>query len=320
MLDVFFTVDVEIWCDGWVNIDSRFPRAFDQYVYGRTPQGEVGLRHQADLLQAHGLTGVFFVEPLFSGRFGDAPLAEIVGLIRERGQDVQLHLHTEWLDEWPAPLFTDGRGKTRYLFQFPGHEQRLIIDEGLRRLYAAGSGPLNCLRAGSFGFNAATLDALAACGIEFDSSYNATAFGPASGVAEGLTLTQPYAERGVTEYPMSVYDTGFGALRHAQLGACSWYEIERLLWSALERGWGSLVLLSHNFELLDPTKQRADRVVVSRFRKLCEFLDRHRHSFRTRGFTGLAPAPAVVQPAPLRGSALQSAWRVGEQLYRRATA
>ncbi len=84
MIDVFLTVDVEVWCDGWDDIDAKFPGAFQRYIYGPTPRGDYGLPYQLHQLQEHGLTGVFFVEPLFSTRFGLDPLAEIVGLVRER--------------------------------------------------------------------------------------------------------------------------------------------------------------------------------------------------------------------------------------------
>ena len=99
MLDVFLTVDVEVWCDGWDNIDAKFPDAFKRYIYGPTSRGDYGLPYQLRQLQEHGLTAVFFVEPLFATRFGSAPLAEILGLVREPGHEVQLHLHTEWVDE-----------------------------------------------------------------------------------------------------------------------------------------------------------------------------------------------------------------------------
>lgn len=317
MLNVFITVDVEIWCDGWTGIDAKFPRAFQHYVYGRTDRGEFGLRYQADMLREHGLIGVFFVEPLFSGRFGLDPLTEIVTLLREREQEIQLHLHTEWVDEWPTPLFADGRGKRQFLHLFSRDEQRLLIAEGMRRLKQAGADPVNCFRAGSFGFNADTLDALAECGISFDSSYNATAFGLDSGVASGETLTDVHRERGVTEYPMTVYDTGFGRLRHAQLGACSWAELEHLLWKALEEGRNSFVLLSHGFELLTPSKSEPDRIVASRFQELCRFLDRHRDLFHVRGFKNLSEVQVMSQPSPLCGSAWLSMRRNLEQLYRR---
>lgn len=317
MLKVFLTVDVEVWCDGWADIDRKFADSFDRYIYGRTAGGEYGLRYQARQLRDHGLRGVFFVEPLFSGRFGSQPLAEVVALLREGGQEVQLHLHTEWLDEWPEPMFPHVRGKRQFMRMFTLDEQCALLAEGRRRLEEAGAGRISAFRAGSFGFNAATLQAVAANGLPFDCSYNATAFGPASGVAPGGVLTDVSREGGVVEYPMTVYDTGFGRLRHVQLGACSWREIERLLWSALDSGQQAFVLLSHNFELLTPSKQRADPIVVARFERLCSFLERHRDQFEVCGFDGLAPSVAARQPPPLGGSAWHSAGRAAEQLYRR---
>ncbi len=104
MIDVFLTVDVEVWCDGWDDIDAKFPSAFQRYIYGPTSRGDYGLPYQLHQLQEHGLTGVFFVEPLFSTRFGLEPLSEIISLVRERGHEIQLHLHTEWVDESNVPL------------------------------------------------------------------------------------------------------------------------------------------------------------------------------------------------------------------------
>jgi hypothetical protein len=317
MLDVFFTVDVEIWCDGWRNLDARFPDAFRRYVYGPTPRGEFGLRYQCQVLRDHGLTGVFFVEPLFSGRFGPEPLAEIVGLIAERGQEVQLHLHTEWADEWSNPPVPGVTGKRQFLRDWNYLEQRALVAEGLSRLQAAGAGRARCFRAGSFGFDARTLDALASLEVPFDSSYNATAFGPTSGVGGGSILHDLHLERCVAEWPLTVYETRAGRLRHVQLGACSTQEIEHLLWEALRQGRRSFVLLSHNFELLSPSKTRPDPVVVRRFQRLCGFLERHRDSFRVRGFTDLPrPAVAPAQPQALRSNLWRSGVRMAEQAWR----
>ena len=317
MLDVYLTIDVEIWCDGWADIDAKFASSFRQYIYGFTPSGEYGLRYQCQVLRDHGLIGVFFVEPLFSGRFGEAPLAEIVGLLLDRRQEVQLHLHTEWVDEWAVPPIAEVGGKRRFMRDWTREQQRVLIEEGIIRLERAGAPRPDCFRAGSFGFNTDTLEALGLAGVLMDSSYNATAFGPSSGVAQGALLFDTHTEQGITEFPLTVYDTGFRRLRHAQLGACSASEIEGLLWAALNQGRRSFVLLSHNFELLTPSKLRCDPVVVSRFRQLCRFLERHRDCFRVRGFRGLPPPAPGPQPAPLRSSAWRSTWRVGEQIYRR---
>jgi hypothetical protein len=316
MLDVFFTVDVEIWCNGWENIDAKFPAAFRQYIHGPTPAGEVGVGYQCRVLREHGLTGVFFVEPLFSRRFGAAALQEIVGLVQDGGQEVQLHLHTEWVDEARAPLLPDVRAKRQNIRQFTRAEQGILIGTGRDLLREAGARGVNAFRAGSFGFNRDTLLALADQGVPFDSSYNATMFGPDSGVAPGVLMTEPARVDGVHEYPMTVYQDG-RSLRHVQLTSCSFAEIEGLLWQALEQGRSSFMMLSHGFELLNQGKTRADPVVVERFHKLCAFLARHRDSFRTRGFADLAPAADACQRAPLTSPLHRTGMRVLQQAYRR---
>jgi hypothetical protein len=87
VLEVFLTVDVEIWCDGWNDLDNKFPEAFRRYVYGPTSHGKIwSSLIRLIVLRSHGLTGVFFVEPLFSTRFGPEPLAEIVGILNAANQ------------------------------------------------------------------------------------------------------------------------------------------------------------------------------------------------------------------------------------------
>src|SRR5207247_8136610 len=120
-----------------------------------------------------------------------------------------------------------------------------------------------------------TLRALLANAIEFDCSYNACMFARDSGVVPVTDMLDTFMCDGICEYPMTVFNDGTRSLRHAQLGACSFAELEGLLWQALKAGRNSFVILSHNFELLNPAKDRVDDVVVRRFRKLCSFLDRN---------------------------------------------
>ena len=317
MLDVFLTVDVEVWCDGWNDIDTKFANAFDRYVYGRTSQGLFGLPFQLELLTDHGLRGVFFVEPLFSARFGPQPLAEIAGLISQAGQEVQLHMHTEWVDEARAPLLSNVLGKRQFLRQFPLQEQTQLISIGKKMLAGAGVQELNAFRAGSFGFNRDTLAALSANDIAVDSSYNCTLFGLDSGVLPGTPVVEPVVCDGITEYPMTVFNDGTKRLRHAQLTACSHAEMEGLLWRALQDRRQAFVILFHNFELLNLRKDAPDPIVVKRFRQLCAFLDRNRDSFRVRGFKGLQPLTVDKQPAALSSPLWKTGIRTLEQIYRR---
>lgn len=91
----------------------------------------------------------------------------------------------------------------------------------------------------------------------------------------GIVLYEPTACSGVYEYPMTVFKDGPGSLRHVQLGACSYREMESLLWQALKAERKAFVILSHNFELLNQAQNRPDKVVVERMRKLCRFFDQH---------------------------------------------
>ena len=317
MLDVFFSVDVEVWCDGWNNLDEKFPEAFKRYIYGHTTRGDYALPYTLKVLGDHGLTGVFFVEPLFSTRFGSAPLKEIIGLLRESNQEIQLHLHPEWVDESIEPLLENIDGKRQHLRYYSFAEQVKLVAAGKRLIEQAGGGTSFAFRAGSFGFNRETLGALAVNNIPFDSSYNASIFGLDSGVAPGGVVVDTFECDGIYEYPMTVYSDGTGSLRHAQLTACSYREMEGLLWQALDTGRRSFMILSHNFELLNMAMDRPDDVVVKRFRKLCSFLDRNRDSFRVRGFDGLTARSVPVQPAPLKSPIWKTGARMLEQASRR---
>jgi hypothetical protein len=285
-LDVFITVDTEVWCGSWSDLDARFPDAFQRYVYGRTARGDYALPVQFRILNEHGLTAAFFVEPLFSLRFGSGPLEEIVGLVQEAKQEVQLHLHTEWVDEFAEPIFPEIREKRQFLHMFDLAQQTKLIQVGLDALRRAGANDVNAFRAGSFGMGAESFAAVRGAGIDFDSSFDPSASFPINRTARYM---QPVAVDGITEYPLTVFRDGTGRTRHAQLGACSLAELQQCLWTSKEQGLSAVVILSHNFELMNPSKDRADTFVVRRFEGLCKFLAQHRDVFATRGFAGLRP-------------------------------
>lgn len=316
-MKLLFTVDVEIWCNGWKDLDRQFPSAFKQYIYGPTSHGGYGLPFQMDLLSEHGVKGVFFVEPLFALRFGQGMLDEIVGLIQERGHEVQLHLHTEWADEALEPFMPGLTSKRQHLRFFSQAEQQLLIAKGLELMRCAGATSINAFRAGSFAFNRDTLLALKALGIPFDSSYNASMFGPDSGVMPGVSMVQPALCDGVHEYPLTVFQDGTRVLRHAQLSACSSAELEGLILQALEQQRGTFVMLSHGFELMNRGRNGPDPVAVQRLRDLCRFLERNKDSVQVCGFQGLEPRPVNVQPPPLKSPLLRTGIRMLEQVGRR---
>lgn len=317
MLKVYFTVDVEIWCGGWEDIDSKFNGAFQRYIYGPTNKGNYGLPYKLKVLNEHGLKGTFFVEPLFSLRFGSSPLCETVGLIKDADQSIELHLHTEWADEARTPPLPHIKEKRQHLKYFSLEEQEVLIKTGRALLENAGVEHIHAFRAGSFGFNKDTLFALRNVGIGVDSSYNATRMGLESGVMPGHILTGPLVYNGIYEAPMTVYYDRPGNLRHAQLCACSFKELEYILWKSLEEGRKEVVILSHNFELLDASNKKPNRVVAKRFHKLCKFLDMNRDSFSVEDFSNYACEEDQKQYPPINSPISNTGLRILEQAWSR---
>jgi len=322
MLNVLFTVDTEVWPGSWEDLDRRFPAAFRRYVYGDTPQGQYALPMTLRILNDHGLRGVFFVEPLFSARFGLGPLQEIVGLIREAGQDVQMHLHAEWADETREPVLpAPATSKRQHLSYYTGEEQESLVRWGRSRLEAAGAPAPTVFRAGSFRFDLGTLCALLANGIERDSSYNHCHHGESSGLLQHFTPgevpIEPCEVAGIAEFPVTVFRDRPGHLRPLQLTACSLREIVAVLERSAELGHTCVNIVSHNFELLDRRDFSLDRIVRARFVALCRYLARHEDRFRTVSFDAVTmPAPRHAR-VPVPGSWPGYVRRLAEQALSR---
>jgi hypothetical protein len=324
MLKVLITVDTEVYplVPDW-RADT-LERDIRRDIYGKTPKGDYGLAYQLEVLHKFGLKAVFFVESLFAGAVGLAPLREMVGRIRDGGHEVQLHLHPEWL-AWMGepPVPPDGR---ELINQYSRDEQTQLIGLGLHHLKAAGANGASAFRAGDFAANADTLHALHQNGIRYDTSYNPCFANSFPDVEEFGGNTQPVTVSGVWEVPVSYWKTNPLGRRHAQLTNSSLGELKAALWHAERHAWHSFVVVSHSFELLKKRRQRVsnpapDPVVVSRFVALCRFLHDHRDRFRTCGFDDLTPSPpaAPTPKPPLSSPVFRTAYRVMQQIYRRLT-
>jgi peptidoglycan/xylan/chitin deacetylase (PgdA/CDA1 family) len=314
-MQVHLTFDTEVWCDDWADLDTRFPAAFQRYVYGRSPAGDWALPKTLEILNRYGITATFFVDPMFSGRFGIAPLAEIVGLIRSAGQSVQLHLHPEWTDEMDAPPIANARRKRQHLHYYTLEEQTALIGWSLQRLIEAGAERATVFRAGSFAANRDTLRALAAHGIRLDSSFNTTLDYSGSDLREQrIDLSQPFECEAVVELPVAIFRDGFGRDRHAQVGACSLAELQQAMDMAYNAGHRHFVVVSHNFEMLKPGSSERDAIVAQRFEHLCRWLARERGTLQACAIPAIPEAPAGGR---LQVGKLATARRHVEQALRR---
>ena len=313
-LNVYLTVDTEIWCDGWDSIDAKFPNAFSKYIYGKTRDGNYGLPFQLQLLKEHNLKAVFFVEPLFATRFGLDALQEVAGLIKEYGQSIELHLHTEWIDESRQPIFPHIKEKREHIKDFDYAQQCELIAMGKDLLAQAGCKNINAFRAGSFGANDDTIKAVAHNEIRIDSSYNYCM--DECEISIFNDIQQSVRHENIIEAPMSTFIDGLQRRRHVQLTACSYAELESSLQQAHRNGWNSYVFLSHSAELLKPAVNKYDRIAVRRFEKLCRFLADNTEKFNTCNFEDLQIGTGEKESAPVQIGKLPTLQRYYEQSLR----
>lgn len=321
MLNVYITVDTEIWprTPGWR--ESALAEDIRRDILGVTPWGDFGVPFHMEVLDRHGLKAVFLVESLFASVVGLGPLRDLAGSILDRGHEVQLHVHTEWLPWMRRHLLPSGRNG-QFMREFTEDEQAILIAEGLRNLREAGVREVCAFRAGHYGANFDTLRALARNGIRFDTSHNTCYLDAACGLRTPEPVLQPRWIDGVYEVPVSFYEDWPSHFRHAQICAVSSREMENTLLAAWERGWTSFVIVSHGFEMLKERKQtarpvRPDPIVIKRFERLCQFLGRNSDKFRTLGFADTVPAELPQPAKPLKSGLRHTAWRFTEQLARR---
>jgi len=324
-VDVYITVDTEVWprTSRWT--ESDLAADIEQDVYGRSASGEVGVVYQMDVLESFGLRAVFFLESLFASAAGPEHLSRLVDVIQKRGHEVQLHVHSEWLQLGAASVLPNKTGKN--LKNFSLDEQTLLIGTGLRNLRESGANDVCAFRAGNCGANFDTLRALARLDIPCDSSYNAFYLRSECGLRTDRQLVQPTVLEGIHEFPIACFRDWPGHYRHAQIGACSTAEMQWALLAAHRGGWQSFVILSHSFELLKGRHTRRgaspDGRVIQRFAELCQFLAENRSRFRSAVFSERRswPRPEALPESskPLRSNIARTGWRYVEQLSRKLT-
>lgn len=319
MTRVYITIDTE-YSAGLVRVGDARERAenFARSIACVGKGGEAGVGHALQVLAETGQSAVFFVDPMPALVWGVAAIEDVVGPIVAAGQDVQLHLHTEWL-AWAGaahPLASRRTGQN--LFDFPFDEQARLIDYARTQLVAAGAPAPVAFRAGNYGANDDTLRALAELGIAYDTSHCPALIGAASRISLGADARVPVRHQGVIEVPvLSVAALGEGRQRHGQITALSIAEMRAAILHARDRGVETLTLVSHSFEFFSRRRARVKTLVRRRFDRLCEFL-RDTPGVTTGTYRDHPPqVPQGSRPPELLPA---SRWRTGTRVAEQAIA
>ncbi len=313
MTDVLLTIDTELSARlHQQSIDAAGNIA--NSIFGRVAGGAWGIGWQMDRMDACGVKGVFFVDPLPALVYAPSILPEIVQPIVERGHEVQLHIHTEWL-QWARQSPVAGR-LGRHIREFDAEDQATLLATAIDLLVAAGAPKPIAFRAGNYGADDRTLAALAGLGIAWDSSFNPDFSGGDCRIAIGRDTVSPVAREGLIEVPVSgLFDRGTH-FRPAQVCALSRWEMRAALDHAARHRHPLFTIVSHSFEMMSRDRLRPNRMVMKRFERLCRTIAGH-PGLRSVGFRDLDPAIADTAAAGhtrLPANVLRTATRIGQQI------
>jgi hypothetical protein len=319
MAQVLITIDTEL--------SSRLHRHgaslaenLERSIAGQTAHGAFGVGWQMDELERAGLKGVFFVDPMPALVHGPDFLAPMIAPMLARGHEVQLHIHTEWL-EWAVSPPVDRT--SRNIGDFTSDEQAVLLRIASDLLTAAGAPRPIAFRAGNYGADDRTIAVLPQIDIAWDSSVNIGC--PDDSCRVTNKTHGPVDIGGVTELPVSGLFDRPGHFRPAQICALSTWEMRAALRHAAA-GDDPFVIVTHSFEMLSRDRERPNRMVMQRFRAMCVEIAR-KPGLTSAGFGDLDACTILTrasQPRPLlSANRLRTAERIVEQavatvLYERA--
>jgi hypothetical protein len=304
---------------------ERCLKELSWYLYGGDAALGIGIPFQLRTLAAHSLKATFFVDPLFSFALGSPPLVEAIKVIQSGGQEIGLHLHPEWLTDPRCEGLPQFAGPL--LHRYVDADQAALIASGLGRLRSAGAKRIKAFRAGSWSASSATLRAVKDNGITYDTSLNACFEASFSGLSDRLSFTQPLLLEGVWEFPVTNFiDIPPTRRRPLHVCAVSMTEFRKVLEHAATNSWFAVVVVLHSFEFVRVGRISSSRSVVpqrliaSRFEKLCKYLGANRSRFETCHFGDLhelAMRPTIQREVAIssRGRTLA---RQAQQLVSRA--
>jgi peptidoglycan/xylan/chitin deacetylase (PgdA/CDA1 family) len=258
---VLLTVDTE------ADIHQGRIIPLEQMVYCRVNGVEYGINRMMDIAERYDATMTFFVSVFEHRRLGMEPVKKVCKDIHQRGHDVQLHTHPNWIYEH------------RFMWGYPLEKQIELIREGKEVIYESiGKYPI-AHRAGGFGANEETLIALTENGIKVDSTF---LYGRYSRLNHSKFQPNNVSKfHGVLEIPVTVFNQfkigNIQPKRPFDINANSFSELIFVLNSARKLGIPFVNLLMHSFSFVyfgkDRQNLRPNNHDLKKFEKLLHYIN-----------------------------------------------
>jgi hypothetical protein len=317
---VVLTVDTEPSVAG-AFADPRHRPLLDEPVAGDVNGSSEALGFLIETLSRHGLAATFFVETVHTRYFGERAMGGYVEQLLRAGQDVQLHLHPNWLSFEHGKL-KPGPPHTDNCREMSLERLAALIAEGANQIADWTGKPADAMRTGNFSTGPLVFGAMQQAGLRFSSNI---CVGVAPPPERELARTGGLHEfAGIRELPVTCFadvgPVGGGRLRPMQVTALTSRELMDLLDAAHTCGNSVVVIVTHPFEFLKKrdiryTGLRPNLLIQRRFRRLCAFLAENSDRFEV---LPIGAAADTLDPAQswteLRGNPFRSVVRAAENV------
>ena len=282
--NILLTVDTEL--SAALHQRGYSPVAnFNSSILGRCDGVDFGIVHQMKRLDEYGHKAVFFIDPMPALVYGEQIIADIVGPVIEQGHEVQLHMHTEWLEWAKDSPVGDRQGRNLSDFDYDDQVKLLKLAKGI--LINAGASRPTAFRAGNFGANDDSVRAARSAGLTWDSSFTPCSAAADCKVELPDDQIAPVLKHGIVELPVSGILDRPGEIRPAQICALSMDEMAAAMDHASAERHPLFVIVTHSFELLSRDRLRVNRSVAKRFDQIAAFIAA-RSDLQTVGFNALS--------------------------------
>lgn len=283
---VFITVDTEHSIGGAFQDPTFKPVGNDLRIFGKIQGREFGIPMIMDIADEFGLPVVFFLEVLNYHYFGKDETRKVCEYILGRGHDVQLHLHPNYLNfKEPLPGLLKYRDNMAF---YSSEDQYRLISEGRSLLMEYGVSNPVAFRAGNFGADHNTLQALAENDFKFDSSYNLAYPYTMQDIKKDCVINDLTAMGSILELPVTCFEENIPCIRRRikplDINGAGFGEIREILEYCNKKHFSCVTIILHSFSFYqarDPQYHsvRIIHPVIKRFRKLCHYLSRQNDQF-----------------------------------------
>jgi hypothetical protein len=295
-LKIFITIDVEHGIGGAFSDVALKPIDSNRHIFCQIGNNFYGIPLIIDILNKNKIKASFFVETANKYFFGEDETRQACRYIVDKGQDVQLHLHPNYknFENNAYRKFNRNKKLSDLMAHYSLSEQTNLVKEGKDLLQKYGAPSVIAFRAGCFGANNQTLEALKNNGIVFDSSYSYGHLGSTCFLDRLGTINDGIDIEGIREFPVTHFQDfcflNYHRLKLMDISGVSFFEIKKALFKALRQGTSFVTIILHSFSFVKAKDNQyrnisPNYIAINRFKDLCAFLSKNNDYFEALSFS-----------------------------------